>query len=108
MAKAAEAHDKHPRLVSFKGALQTMTAFQDALRLATPNGREHLCERCSGRSPNTTSVTDSAVPNHVPTSAGPNRKPISRTPPGSTQTPLECGLMKIRVPFVPDTFAATS
>ncbi len=42
MAKAAEAHDKHPRLLSFKGALQTMTAFQEALRLATPNGREHL------------------------------------------------------------------
>ena len=36
MAEAAEAHDKQPRQVSFKGALQTMTAFQDALRWATP------------------------------------------------------------------------
>ena len=29
MAQAAEAHDKQPRLLSFKGALQTMTAFQE-------------------------------------------------------------------------------
>jgi hypothetical protein len=42
MAKAAEAHDKQPRLLSFKGALQTMTAFQDALRQATPSARERL------------------------------------------------------------------
>jgi hypothetical protein len=41
-AKAAEAHDKLPRLISFKGTLQTMTAFQDALRWATPPDREHL------------------------------------------------------------------
>jgi Transposase DDE domain len=42
MAKAAEAHDKQPRQLSFKGALQTMTAFQDALRRATPRDRERL------------------------------------------------------------------
>jgi hypothetical protein len=42
MAEAAEAHDKRPRLLSFKGALQTMTAFQDALRQAPPSDREHL------------------------------------------------------------------
>jgi hypothetical protein len=42
MAEAAEAHDKQPRLLSFKGALQTMTAFQDALRQATPGDRGHL------------------------------------------------------------------
>ena len=42
MAQAAEAHDKQPRLLSFKGTLQTMTAFQDALRRATPREREHL------------------------------------------------------------------
>ena len=41
-AKAAEAHDKQPRLISFKGTLQTMTAFQEALRWATPPDREHL------------------------------------------------------------------
>lgn len=34
VARAAEAHDKLPRQVSFKGALQTMTAFQDMLRRA--------------------------------------------------------------------------
>jgi hypothetical protein len=42
MAKAAEAHDKRPRHLSFKGALQTMTAFQDILRLAPPEARERL------------------------------------------------------------------
>jgi hypothetical protein len=42
MAQAAEAHDQVPRHVSFKGALQTMTAFQDALRRATPVNREVL------------------------------------------------------------------
>ena len=42
MAEAAEVHDKQPRLLSFKGALQTMTAFQDALRQATPSDHEHL------------------------------------------------------------------
>jgi hypothetical protein len=42
MAQAAEAHARQPRLLSFKGALQTMTAFQDALRQATPSDRERL------------------------------------------------------------------
>jgi hypothetical protein len=42
MAQAAEVHDKQPRLLSFKGTLQTMTAFQDALRYAPPGDREHL------------------------------------------------------------------
>jgi hypothetical protein len=42
MAQAAETHDKPPRLLSFKGALQTMTAFQEALRQAAPGDREHL------------------------------------------------------------------
>jgi hypothetical protein len=42
MAKAAEAHDKQPRQISFKGALQAMTAFQDALRRAAP--RENWCQ----------------------------------------------------------------
>jgi DDE family transposase len=42
MAKAAETHDKEPRQLSFKGTLQTMTAFQDALRQATPSARARL------------------------------------------------------------------
>src|ERR1700676_2909412 len=42
MAKAAEAHARQPRLLSFKGTLQTMTAFQDALRQATPSERRRL------------------------------------------------------------------
>lgn len=42
MAKAAEVHNKQPRSLSFKGALQTMTAFQDVLRLAPPRDRENL------------------------------------------------------------------
>jgi hypothetical protein len=44
MAKAAEAHDLRPREVSFKGALQTMTAFQDTLRRARPTDRQYLFE----------------------------------------------------------------
>jgi hypothetical protein len=42
MVDAAEAHGQKPRHLSFKGALQTMTAFQDALRWATSSNREHL------------------------------------------------------------------
>src|SRR5439155_11503826 len=41
---AAEAHDKVPRRLSFKGTLQTMTAFQDALRWATGGDRVRLIE----------------------------------------------------------------
>ena len=44
MAKAAEAHEKQPRQISFKGALQAMTAFQDALRRAAPKDRERLMQ----------------------------------------------------------------
>jgi Transposase DDE domain len=42
MAKAAEAHRKLPRELSFKGALQTMTAFQDTLRHAPLSDRDRL------------------------------------------------------------------
>jgi hypothetical protein len=42
MAQAAQAHKKEPRKLSFKGALQTMTSFQDALRWAAPSARERL------------------------------------------------------------------
>lgn len=42
MAQAAAAHDQQPRHLSFKGALQTMTAFQDALRQAPPSDRDDL------------------------------------------------------------------
>jgi hypothetical protein len=42
MTKAAEAHDAQPRQLSFKGTLQTMTAFQDVLRQATPSARGPL------------------------------------------------------------------
>lgn len=48
MARAAEAHDKQPRQISFKGALQTMTAFQDALRRATAGDRERLVQAMLG------------------------------------------------------------
>lgn len=44
MAESAQAHDTTPRELSFKGALQTMTAFQDALRQATPEARSGLLE----------------------------------------------------------------
>jgi hypothetical protein len=42
MRDAAEADEKRPRQLSFKGALQTMTAFQDALRWATRADRVDL------------------------------------------------------------------
>ena len=42
IARAAEANDEEPRHISFKGALQTMTAFQDYLKQATPHERERL------------------------------------------------------------------
>ncbi len=42
MAKAAEAHGELPRALSFKGALQTMAAFQEALRHAPPGVRDML------------------------------------------------------------------
>ena len=42
MVEAAEAHDKVPRRLSFKGALQTMAAFQDVLRWAAPIHRAAL------------------------------------------------------------------
>jgi hypothetical protein len=42
VAKAAEAHGEEPRHLSFKGALQTMTAFQEALRQAPPSVRGPL------------------------------------------------------------------
>jgi hypothetical protein len=43
-AKAAGGHDKLPRHLSFKGTLQTMTAFQDFLRRATPGQRQSLLQ----------------------------------------------------------------
>jgi hypothetical protein len=48
MARAAEAHDERPRHLSFQGALQTMTAFQDASRRATPRERDILVEPMLG------------------------------------------------------------
>jgi hypothetical protein len=42
IAKAAKAHELRPRELSFKGALQTMTAFQDTLRRATSGDRDRL------------------------------------------------------------------
>lgn len=42
MAEAAEAHSLRPRELSFKGALQTMTAFQDMLRRAKSLERRRL------------------------------------------------------------------
>lgn len=44
MAEAAEAHGETPRHLSFKGALQTMTAFGEALRHAAPGERGRLVE----------------------------------------------------------------
>ena len=48
MARAGEAHGVPPRLVSFKGALQTMAAFGDALGRALPSDRLGLLESMLG------------------------------------------------------------
>ncbi len=42
MAESSQTHDTSPRELSFKGTLQTMTAFQDAMRQATPETRSRL------------------------------------------------------------------
>ena len=44
MAQAAHAHQTRPRLLSFKGTLQTITAFQEAMRCAAPEDRPFLLE----------------------------------------------------------------
>ena len=44
MARAAKEHGVRPRQISFKGALQTMTAFQESLRRADPRSRRVLVE----------------------------------------------------------------
>ncbi len=44
MAQAAAAHEKRPRQLSFKGTLQTITAFQEAMRRAAPADREFLLQ----------------------------------------------------------------
>jgi hypothetical protein len=44
LAEAAEAHDAVPRQLSFKGALKTITAFQDSLRFASAAQRARLWE----------------------------------------------------------------
>jgi Transposase DDE domain len=44
MARAAETHQKRPRQLSFKGTLQTITAFQEAMRRAAPADREFLLQ----------------------------------------------------------------
>src|SRR5262249_45159354 len=41
-AEAASGHGKRPRPVGFKGTVQAMAAFQDALRRATPGQRQSL------------------------------------------------------------------
>ena len=44
MAQAAEANEKRPRQLSFKGTLQTITAFQEAMRRAAPADRQLLLQ----------------------------------------------------------------
>jgi hypothetical protein len=41
MAQAAATHDLQPRSVSFKGALQTLEAFQPLLELQADQGEAH-------------------------------------------------------------------
>jgi hypothetical protein len=45
MAQAAQEHDVSPRRISFKGTLQTLSAFSDRLRTCAPKDLQPLC-RC--------------------------------------------------------------
>jgi hypothetical protein len=44
MAQAAQTHNKRPRLLSFKGTLQTIAAFQEVMRRASPADRKLLLQ----------------------------------------------------------------
>jgi hypothetical protein len=44
MAASAESSGKHPRQISFKGALQALAAFREPLRQALPSSRRTLVE----------------------------------------------------------------
>jgi hypothetical protein len=44
IAQAAAAHERRPRQLSFKGTLQTITAFQEAMRRAAPPDCEFLLQ----------------------------------------------------------------
>jgi hypothetical protein len=48
MASAAEAHDKEPRQLSFKGTLQALGTFRDALGLVPPSRRPRLVHELLG------------------------------------------------------------
>ena len=79
MAQAADAHEKRPRQLSFKGTLQTITAFQEAMRRAAPADREFLMQAMLARSHSTKSVIDLVERNLAPINAVPRQGRIVTT-----------------------------
>ena len=72
MSRAAAEAGLAPREVSFKGALQTMTAFQDALRWTEKEERPRSGRRSWPRSAGTASATAPAASSPARSSAGPS------------------------------------
>ena len=105
MAQAAEAHDKRPRQLSFKGTLQTITAFQEAMRRAAPADRELLLQAMLE------AIAQQEVgdrPGRFEPRANKRRpKPqrfLMEPRPEARKRLLRCGIMDNLVPFNPDTF----
>ena len=105
MAQAAEAHDKRPRQLSFKGTLQTITAFQEAMRRAAPADREHLLQAMLRAIAHR--VGDRF--GRVEPRANKRRPKAQRLSDGTAtlgaQTLAASGITDNLVPFVPDTFS---
>ena len=104
MATAAEAHDEEPRHLSFKGALQTMMAFQEALQARHPEG--------TGAPDPRAAQGDRAPPRGRPArTRGASREQATSQadaiPHGTTKAGAQAivanGISEIRVPFRTDT-----
>ncbi len=103
MAQAAEAHEKRPRQLSFKGTLQTITAFQEAMRRAAPADREFLLQAMLR------AIAQQVVgdrPGRVEPRAN-KRRPKAQhylmEPRRAAQTLTRCGITANLVPFLSDT-----
>ncbi len=102
MAQAAEAHEKRPRQLSFKGTLQTITAFQEAMRRAAPADREFLLQAMLR------AIAQQVVgdrPGRVEPRANKRRPKAQRylmEPRRAAQTLTRCGITANLVPFVSD------
>ncbi len=72
MAEAAEHANMRPREVSFKGALQTLTAYRAIVEQAPPGTCRRFTSHCWRRLPCTRSATARIATSHAPSNAAPN------------------------------------